>query len=533
MPLRHELLNAALDHHRAGRYGEAERGYRHLLAVHPEDADARHLLGLVAAAAGQIPEAVERVRRALALSPAFPDALFNTGNHLRRLGRMEEALAALRRAAILDPNPRNREAAGTALIEAVTAKAGGLRHLNAAFQAIHRHNRAQPLWRSGALAGLGPEGLARLLADTREALALAPRNGTVAYLAALVFVAADDLESALATLERPTDDQNPDLARLGAEVAWYLRRAEAARALYHEFIRRKCAGDVPARPLLAEVGEELRRRPRRAAEGPVLIYTHYGNPDYLHHSIGQSLISNPGARVVLIGDRENRIEGVDHHLIQDYVASSREVVGLYRHDSDNAYCYELFCIARWFVFLDLCRAKGFEEMFFLDSDYMLFTDLESELPSLRETGTAFSHNSAHFSYFTFERLEALCEHIRTVFHGGEDTGAFHSRNNSDLFSDMAFIYDFQRAHPHRDLCEIREGTFFDYSVTAPDGFRTSNGVKDIWFEDGRPYGFHEESGRPVRFHGLHFQGLSKPLMKEAFFRRPWGRSTAGAEARHG
>lgn len=525
-----DVLLAAVDHHNAGRLAEAERLYRQVLVHDPLNADAVHLLGLVASAAGQLDVAERRVRLALTLRPDFPDACYNLGNICRRQGRFDAALPPFLWAFHQAPHARNRVAAAQTHAEVGVTLAGGLGALNTDFNAIHRRNRDEPLWRADGLGNrLGAAGRALALGHIEAALALAPRDDMTRHLALLMFVAAGDLERGLAVVGPAGDECNPELGRLGAEVAWYLRRADDARAQYEAFIRRKCRGEAPLRPLLAEAAAfpAFANRPLGpfpADRRPVIIYTHYGNPDFLHYSIAQSRISNPGARIILIGDSENRIDGVEHYPMQAFAAAAAPMVARYRHDSNNSYCYELFCIARWFLFLDLCERQGIEEMFLLDSDYMLFGDLAELAPRCRGVGAGFSFNSAHFSYFRRDVLAAFCRRISAFFAADCDPGDFHRRNNSTLFSDMAFIFDFQRQTPHRNFCAVQDGGRFDYSITNAEGFHNTDGIKDIRFIDGAPYAFVAETNEPVRFFGLHFQGLTKPMMRQAFLRQPWGRS---------
>lgn len=123
--------------HRDGRLDEAEHGYRETLAVHPDHADALHLLGVLhhqrgqhaeavalvrravmvrpddagmqlnlgnaLKATGQLDQAIERFRNALTLAPDFPLAYYNLGNTCAALGRHEEAKDALERAVRLQP----------------------------------------------------------------------------------------------------------------------------------------------------------------------------------------------------------------------------------------------------------------------------------------------------------------------------------------------------------------------------------------------------------------------------------------------
>lgn len=541
----HDALDIAVEHHRAGRLAEAGRIYRLVLDRHPDHPDAHHLLGLVVSAEGRADEAAARIARSLALRPDVADPWYNLGNLQRRRGARAAAIAAFARAEALVPAERNRLFQGVTHAEHAADLAGGMKALMAHFNAFHARNRSLPAWRHDFLAhALGAEVRARVLAHTEAALRLAPRDGTAMYIAMLVFMAAGEPERARAVLEVSGGDANPDLSRLAAEVTWYLRDAAGARAHYLTFVERTCAAPVELRPLHPEVAgaARYRNRPSGGAAagrgggsggggGPVLIYTHYGNPDYLHYGIGQNRIACPDARIVLIGNNENRIDGIEHRTIAQHFALAREVVVRYTHDSGNGFCYELFCIVRWFVFLDFCRREKLSEVFFLDSDYMLFGDPMQDIERFRAAGAAFSLNSAHFSYFTVDRLEEFCAHILAFFRAGRDTASFWAANNSELFSDMAFIFDYQRNHPWRNLCTLEDDAFYDYSITGSDGFRTMpdphcGTIKDVWLEDGQPWCVHEATGRPVRFRGLHFQGHSKPRMRDLFLHHPWGKPPA-------
>ena len=73
------ILKQAVDLHRAGRLGEAEAGYRQVLAEEPENPDALHFLGLAAFQSGRAEEAVGLIRRAIAIRPK-PAFWYNLGH---------------------------------------------------------------------------------------------------------------------------------------------------------------------------------------------------------------------------------------------------------------------------------------------------------------------------------------------------------------------------------------------------------------------------------------------------------------------
>lgn len=130
-------LESAAQHHRAGRLREAEATYREVLARDPRNADALHLLGVLAHQSGQYADAIELISRAIALNdtappyhhnlaeafrtegdpgaalphyrraielrPAYTDAYNNLGRALEMLGRPVDARAMYRQAVAIDP----------------------------------------------------------------------------------------------------------------------------------------------------------------------------------------------------------------------------------------------------------------------------------------------------------------------------------------------------------------------------------------------------------------------------------------------
>jgi predicted O-linked N-acetylglucosamine transferase (SPINDLY family) len=132
-----QLLELGRQAHQSGRFHEAEVMYRQILAADPQQADAWHLLGLIAQEAGQPAAALEHIDRALALQPRsapywngrgivcesigkhdqaadcfaravafqpdYAEAHSNLGSALNELGRSDEALTHFRQAARLRP----------------------------------------------------------------------------------------------------------------------------------------------------------------------------------------------------------------------------------------------------------------------------------------------------------------------------------------------------------------------------------------------------------------------------------------------
>ncbi|WP_208852264.1 tetratricopeptide repeat protein [Roseomonas genomospecies 6] len=98
-----DVLDAAVNHHMAGRLAEAEHDYRLVLAVEPAQPDALHLLGVAEAQRGAHAAASLLIVRSLRLRPDAAQPWANLGGALRAQGEAERADAALVRALALDP----------------------------------------------------------------------------------------------------------------------------------------------------------------------------------------------------------------------------------------------------------------------------------------------------------------------------------------------------------------------------------------------------------------------------------------------
>jgi len=99
-----ESLTVALGHHQAGELERAEQIYREVLRSDPHQADALHLLGVLACQAGRYEAAVEEIRRAIALNPQAAAFHCNLGAAYKALGRMGEAVASYEEALRIRPH---------------------------------------------------------------------------------------------------------------------------------------------------------------------------------------------------------------------------------------------------------------------------------------------------------------------------------------------------------------------------------------------------------------------------------------------
>ena len=99
-----QLFDSALALHRGGDLEGADRAYRRILEIHPEQPDALNLLALIVLENGHYGAATELLRRAIAVSGQVPQFHCHLGNALQGSGDFAGAAAAYRQAITLLPD---------------------------------------------------------------------------------------------------------------------------------------------------------------------------------------------------------------------------------------------------------------------------------------------------------------------------------------------------------------------------------------------------------------------------------------------
>ena len=305
-------IEEGLAHHRAGRREAAEAVYRRLLEIEPEQADALHLLGVIAHQRGMHGAAIEGIRRAIAASATTASYHNSLGEAYRASGEAEQAMAAYRRAIALDPGyapPHynlgialmSRDRLGDAIASfqrALEIEPGDAKtHINLgnAFKKSARLDDAVACYREavrlqpGDAAGhynlggvLKVQGqLEEAVACYRSALAIEPESAKTHNNLAIALRIQGRFEEAMASYRRALEidpgyaEAHDNLGNLLNELgrsqdalASYRSALERdpgnARANYHYSVHRGFAGDEPAVTRLRDllnadgVGEEDR-----------------------------------------------------------------------------------------------------------------------------------------------------------------------------------------------------------------------------------------------------------------------------------
>ncbi|RCW50892.1 hypothetical protein [Paenibacillus prosopidis] len=248
---------------------------------------------------------------------------------------------------------------------------------------------------------------------------------------------------------------------------------------------------------------------------PILFF-HWSDDYYLEHVLKQAKMASPASDVILIGNHNNSkyaTDGIKHAMIHNYYQGAAEFERVYKHMTPNEYFYNRFCFQRWFILRDYMRAHHITECWVLDTDVMLYVDL-----NLTEY-KRFSGEWTWTTFITLQELEELC--MVTLIHFKEDslfeylkyytkeTGHFHGML---AISDMVTQKLYYEKYLNRT--DATQGVFgdslFDRSIYfylpyfSSPGFETLDNKKKIYLINGVLKCKRSDNGQFMKLNSVHF-----------------------------
>lgn len=259
-----------------------------------------------------------------------------------------------------------------------------------------------------------------------------------------------------------------------------------------------------------------------------IIFTHKGNALYLQLALLQAK-KTCKSNVFLIGDSSNDCDYIKHCNINDYNKSSihTEFKKHFKNLSPNSYDNELFCFERWFIILDFCLKNNIKESFGVDSDVLIYKDLNTLKDVFQNKDFSLIRLLGKFagpqcSYFKTTSLEKYCNFIlnfyKNRFFELENLYAqFKSEKNISGISDMVLLALYAEENPDSYIdfdYDEKRNYCFDENISCPAGFEFKNGKKNVIFKNNIPIIKRADSKKEVEFYMLHFQGSSKKVMEQ-------------------
>jgi len=260
-----------------------------------------------------------------------------------------------------------------------------------------------------------------------------------------------------------------------------------------------------------------------------VVFIHKGDSEYLPLALRQAKAWNP--EITLLGDRSNWSVWPRWHNITDYPGSG--ALRAYLHMSSNPAEFEKFCFTRWFILRDFATYQNLDEVFYCDSDVVLYCDVnEARPPGTWDLALAMAHHqpeyrwsaAGHVSYWPVSTLSMFCEFVERTY--GTKKGletlnrkwAWHQKTGKPGgICDMTLLWLFAREHEIKILTQVRDGRVFDENINIPENrfpseYRMRAGIKEITWREGQPHGFNLLLNEEIRFNALHFQGSAKRLI---------------------
>ena len=262
-----------------------------------------------------------------------------------------------------------------------------------------------------------------------------------------------------------------------------------------------------------------------------IILVHTGKSYYLGPVVRQARWFNPENRICLLSDASTKgISGVEHVMMDGYMDSAKAFEKVYQHLSINSYQFELFCFQRWFIVRDFAKAQGFKRFVCLDSDFLLFDQVDAFFASCLDYDfTVCGKIGPIFILFNEQSIDKFCSFCTELytrpaylsFLQDSYKGMAERRELGGICDMTAFgLYQEHVSSNVLDIAYPRNGVCVDHRIRSSFGFEMDdahpdmmgNTYKKIYWVDNRPFGRFLPTGEFVRFAGLHLQGGAKKML---------------------
>ncbi len=269
------------------------------------------------------------------------------------------------------------------------------------------------------------------------------------------------------------------------------------------------------------------------------------NQEYLKYCILQAKKYNE--KVVLLGDKYNRPWCDDWHNADDFITDKwREFHAVFENLSFYPQAWAEGIFKRFYLILEYLDRNNFENCVILDSDVLLYlnvsayepfrrckaaaeTPLEQDMPLLEKGNGLKWKTCAGFSYFTRDGLREFCDFCIDMYKNHKDLlmKKWNVHRKYQIYGgvgEMALLHLWIQTLPAGDYLNLLKDDenhcVFDNAVGASGGYLENQyefirrlSVKNLHWENGRPYCYTVREHQKTYFLNLHFVSITKIFMQ--------------------
>lgn len=266
-----------------------------------------------------------------------------------------------------------------------------------------------------------------------------------------------------------------------------------------------------------------------------VIFIHKGYQPYLEFTLKKALEKN---NVTFISDNIPPFFNPKLKL-ENYNKLSQGFDNLknnYVHLNTTPFDYELFCFQRWFILRNYMKKNNLDVVFYVDSDVLLFCDVNEEWEKYKQYDFTLLHRSAATSSFiTMRGIDSFCDMLENLYSDKNSylflkmESHFNVRQKCGLPGGVCDMTALELFHYNDDIgggpgrvgemMQIIDDTTYDHNINTPDqDFEFENGVKKVEIINKLPYILNKKTNKKILFNCLHFQGGAKNYIKQIYDR---------------
>ena len=272
-----------------------------------------------------------------------------------------------------------------------------------------------------------------------------------------------------------------------------------------------------------------------------IVIIHTGFAKYLLYTLKKIKETNKDSNVFLISDRKYK-EYSKYSIFVDINKVTKDESILFKnkyiHLGKSNPNYEMFCMQRWIILKDFMKEYNINECLHIDSDILLFSNLDEALKPFFKYDISLAHNLALTMYIKDVKiLEEFSEYLLFKYTDEKEINKLKNMyyntsrvNNgvagsvSDMDISREFFSNFKL--PVGNLTEIENDSVFDLAIVyGSENFemlkKGKYEMKKIFFENNIPFCNYNKDNinKKIRFHSLHLLVWTKAYIKKLAYNK--------------